>query len=84
MIDMIRRKRWLHSLFLPLCCVLLLEACSKNDNHTESDRISAIADKVWAFSQSHPDGFTINIIVMDSINECVSMRHIKPHLYEKV
>ena len=23
-------------------------------------------------------------IVMDSINESVSMRHIKPHLYEKV
>ncbi len=24
------------------------------------------------------------LIVMDSINESVSMRHIKPHLYEKV
>ena len=24
------------------------------------------------------------VIVMDSINESVSMRHIKPHLYEKV
>ena len=24
------------------------------------------------------------VIAMDSINESVSMRHIKPHLYEKV
>ena len=23
-------------------------------------------------------------IVMDSVNESISMRHIKPHLYEKV
>ena len=75
MIDMIRRKRWLHSLFLPLCCVLLLEACSKNDNHTESDRISAIADKVWAFSQSHPDGFTIDIRTMTEPTEGIAVNY---------
>ena len=75
MIDMIRRKRWLHSLFLPLCCVLLLEACSKNDNHAESDRISAIADKIWAFSQSHPDGFTIDIRTMTEPTEGIAVNY---------
>ena len=40
-------------------------SCSSNkDNATEQSNISVIADKVWAFSQTHPDGFTIDIRTM--------------------
>ena len=45
-------------------------SCSSNeDNATEQSNITTIADKVWAFSQAHPDGFTIDIRTMTEPTE---------------
>ena len=43
-----------------------INSCSKDDDdkESESEKITRIADQVWAFSQTHPDGFTLNISTM--------------------
>ena len=55
---------FLKSVALSLCCVALLASCSTGGRATERDDASAIADKVWAFGQTHPDGFTLDIRTM--------------------
>lgn len=52
------------SLLLMVCSQVVLTACSAHDYTAESDSVKAIADKVWAFSQGHPDGFTLDIRTM--------------------
>ena len=51
-------------------------SCSSNeDNATEQSNISVIADKVWAFSQTHPDGFTIDIRTMTEPTEGIAVSY---------
>ena len=38
-----------------------LVSCDKNE------KVESIVDKVWDFSQSHPDGFTIDVRTMTVI-----------------
>lgn len=42
----------------------LLAACSKECITPIADSAEAIADRVWEFSQSHPEGFTLDIRTM--------------------
>ena len=60
---------------LTFCCQVVLSACSNNDNASDSDSVSAIADKVWAFSQSHPDGFTLDIRTMTEPTEGIAVSY---------
>ena len=56
---------------LALCGTLGLSSCSKtHGNSEEQSKIAEIAGKVWAFSQTHPDGFTIDVRTM---TECGRM-----------
>lgn len=48
--DRIRIKSWLSIVVMPLFSCLVLAACSKSDSSSGQDNVSAIADKVWAFS----------------------------------
>ena len=49
-------------------------SCSSNEgNSTEQSNITNIADKVWAYSQTHPDGFTINISTMTKPAEGIAV-----------
>ena len=57
-------KWYIFSLIWTVVSITALSACSNNDNASPTDNISAIADKVWTFSQSHPDGFTLDIRTM--------------------
>ena len=41
----------------------------------EQSDISAIADKVWAFSQNHPDGFTLNVRTMTEPEEGIAVSY---------
>ena len=51
-------------------------SCSSNeDNATEQSNISVIADKVWAFGQTHPDGFTIDIRTMSKPTEGIAVSY---------
>ncbi len=61
---------------LPLQRTASFASCSSNeDNATEQSNITTIADKVWAFSQTHPDGFTINVRTMTEPTEGIAVSY---------
>ena len=66
---------WGLSLILSLCYATVLSACSKSDNSVEQGNVSVIADKVWTFSQSHPDGFTLDIRKMTEPTEGIAVSY---------
>lgn len=68
-------KSWGLSLILTLCCATVISACSNSDNSTEQDRVSTISDKVWTFSRSHPDGFTLDIRTMTEPTEGIAVSY---------
>ena len=59
---------------LTICGTASFASCSSNeDNATEQRNISGISDKVWAFSQTHPNGFTIDIRTMTEPTEGIAV-----------
>ena len=61
---------------LTICGTASFASCSSNeDNATELRNISGISDKVWAFSQTHPDGFTIDIRTMTEPMEGIAVSY---------
>ena len=58
--DMIRLDKFRVLLLfavLTICGTASFASCSSNEeNATEQSNITTIADKVWTFSQAHPDG----------------------------
>ncbi len=58
-------NKWFLFAVLIICGTASFASCStKEDVTAEQSNISIIADRVWAFSQSHPDGFTLDIRTM--------------------
>ena len=71
-----RLKIWLLIAVLTICGTASFASCSSNeDNATEQRNISGISDKVWAFSQTHPDGFTIDIRTMTEPTEGIAVSY---------
>lgn len=62
-------------LLLTLSCAALFSSCGGSDNTTGNATVSAIADKVWAFSQNHPDGFTLDIRTMTEPQEGIAVSY---------
>ena len=61
---------------LVLCGAVGLAACSSNKDGSDGQgRISEIADKVWAFSQSRPEGFTIDVRTMAEPTEGIAVSY---------
>ena len=76
MIKSERLKIWFLIAVLSICGTASFASCASNDgNVTEQSEITAIADKVWAFSQTHPDGFTINIRTMTEPTEGIAVSY---------
>ena len=76
MIKSERLKIWFLIAILSICGTASFASCASNDgNATEQSEITAIADKVWAFSQTHPDGFTINIRTMTEPTEGIAVSY---------
>ena len=62
MIRLGKFRVWLLFAVLTICGTASFVSCSSNkDNAIEQSNITTIADKVWAFSQAHPDGFTLEV-----------------------
>ena len=59
---------------LTFCSMMMASACTDNEN-TEQDSVAKIADKVWAFSQSHPDGFTLDVRTMTEPTEGIAVSY---------
>ena len=76
MIRLERLKTWFLIGVLTICGTASFASCSSNeDNATEQSIITNIADKVWSFSQSHPDGFTIDIRTMTEPTEGIAVSY---------
>ncbi len=61
---------------LTICGTASSASCSSNeDNATEQRNITGISDKVWTFSQTHPDGFTIDIRTMTEPTEGIAVSY---------
>lgn len=71
-----RLKMWFLVAVLTICGTASFASCSSyEDSITEQSSISTIADKVWAFSQSHPDGFTLDIRTMTEPTEGIAVSY---------
>ena len=70
-----RFKFWSISLWLALYSISVLASCANDDNSTNQKEVTEIADKVWAFSQSHPDGFTLDIHTMTCSTEGIAVSY---------
>ena len=69
-----RLKIWLIIAILTICGTTCFASCSSNDdNTTKQSNITNIADKVWAFSQNHPNGFTLDIRTMTEPTEGIAV-----------
>ncbi len=69
-------KLWLLIAALAICGATSIAACSADkDDQTEQSLADSIADKVWAFSQSHPDGFTLDIRTMTEPSEGIAVSY---------
>ena len=76
MIRLERIKTWFLIAVLTICGTASFASCSSNeDNATEQSSITTIADKVWAFSQTHPDGFTLDIRTMTEPTEGIAVSY---------
>ena len=76
MIRLERLKIWFLIAVLAICGTTCFASCSSNeDNASEQSIITNIADKVWSFSQSHPDGFTIDIRSMTEPTEGIAVSY---------
>ena len=71
-----RLKTWFLVAVLAIGGTASFASCSSNeDNATEQSSITTIADQVWAFSQAHPDGFTIDIRTMTEPTEGIAVSY---------
>ncbi len=76
MIRLERIKSWFLIAVLAICGTASFASCHSNeDNATEQSNITKIADQVWSFSQSHPDGFTIDIRTMTEPTEGIAVSY---------
>ncbi len=74
------------TMMLFLWSSVVLVGCSKNDSSGQ-DRIHQIANQVWDFSKSHPDGFTIDIRTMTEPTEGIAVNYAETqnsHLREQL
>jgi len=58
-----------------LCSCRTASLSTTPSGQIEQSNISQIADKIWAFSQSHPNGFTLNIRTMTEPTEGISVSY---------
>jgi len=48
-----------------VCLLTLTSACSKQIGGFSQGYVKTLADRVWAYSATHPDGFTVDVRTMD-------------------
>ena len=72
----VKFRVWLLAALMVLSGAGCLLSCSScDDNITGQSNVSVIADKVWAFSQTHPDGFTLDVRTMTEPTEGIAVSY---------
>ena len=54
---------------------LLLVSCFSNVNTTQKGEIETQSDKIWNYSQSHPDGFTLDVRTITEPTEGIAVSY---------
>lgn len=54
---------------------LLLVSCFSNVNTTQKGEIETLSDKIWNYSQSHPDGFTLDVRTITEPTEGIAVSY---------
>lgn len=74
--EMIKKQiRFLTFMLALFCSPVVLSASSTEDRPTVQNNVSAIADQVWEFAKSHPDGFTLLIASMTQTTEGIAVSY---------
>lgn len=68
-----RLRRWIATA-LVVMLALCLSACA-SDNSANISNATELADAVWEFGQSHPEGFTLNIRKMTEPEEGIAVSY---------
>jgi len=71
----IRNKLWMLTVILALGNFTVLAVSECCDSPAEQEDVSNVADKVWAFSQTRPEGFTLNIRTMTEPTEGIAVSY---------
>ena len=58
-----------------LCCVLQT-SCTTSSNLADNSKVKTLSDKIWTYSQSHPDGFTLDIRTMAEPTEGIAVSYL--------
>ena len=58
-----------------LCSCGTSSVSQRSTNKIKQSSIEAISDKVWAYSQGHPDGFTLDIRTMSEPKEGIAVSY---------
>ena len=74
-IGQIRNLLCFLTVLLILCCSAIVVGYFNHDNRIEQDSIKPVSDKVWTFSQSRPDGFTLDIRTMTEPTEGIAVSY---------
>ena len=76
----VKLKTWLLIALLALGTTVSFTSCSSsNELSKEQVEIKSIADKVWAFSQAHPDGFTLDVRTMTEPTNGIAVSYVDTH-----
>lgn len=57
-----------------LCCVLQT-SCTTISNLADNSKVKTQSDKIWTYSQSHPDGFTLDVRTMTEPTEGIAVSY---------
>lgn len=60
---------------LALGCTALPAGCSTVGGAAAREDVAAIADRVWAFGQAHPGGFTVDVRTLSEPAEGIAVAH---------
>lgn len=69
-------KIWMIALLM-LSGLTVTTSCSDDDDDDKSatENVQEIADRVWEFSQKHPDGFTVDVRTMKEPTEGIAVAY---------
>lgn len=68
-------KNWLLITVLAICGAVGFSSCSSSKDNASDKGITMLADKVWAYSKTHPDGFMLDIRTMTDPKEGIAVSY---------
>lgn len=69
------KVRLLALLFAFFLCCVLQTSCTTSSNLADNSKVKTQSDKIWNYSQSHPDGFTLDVRTMTEPTEGIAVSY---------